>query len=163
MWEPRRLTPLWAFTACYRDSFTFTSECNLVITYWRLQTQRSGYILGYTWQIQLRRNVQRKENIHWSLNFKRKKEGKAVPVLYWLSTMPWRHIGEWRYNSTILYLGTRWRLLVSFTPLPLYPRGKSPRYPLDRRLGGPQSLSGHCGVENNFLTLLVIEPRSSSQ
>jgi hypothetical protein len=21
-WEPRRLTTLWAFTACYRDSFT---------------------------------------------------------------------------------------------------------------------------------------------
>jgi hypothetical protein len=21
MWEPRRLTTLWAFTACYRDSF----------------------------------------------------------------------------------------------------------------------------------------------
>jgi hypothetical protein len=25
MWEPRILTPLWAFTACYKDSFTFTS------------------------------------------------------------------------------------------------------------------------------------------
>jgi hypothetical protein len=24
MWEPRRLTTLWAFTACYRDSFTYT-------------------------------------------------------------------------------------------------------------------------------------------
>jgi hypothetical protein len=24
MWEPRRLTTLWAFMACYRDSFTFT-------------------------------------------------------------------------------------------------------------------------------------------
>jgi hypothetical protein len=23
MWEPRRVTTLWAFTACYRDSFTF--------------------------------------------------------------------------------------------------------------------------------------------
>jgi hypothetical protein len=23
MWEPRRLTTLWAFKACYRDSFTF--------------------------------------------------------------------------------------------------------------------------------------------
>jgi hypothetical protein len=38
-----------------------------------------------------------------------------------------------------LDLGTSWRWMVSFTPLPLYPRGKSPRYPLDRRLGGPQS------------------------
>jgi hypothetical protein len=25
MWEPRRLTTLWASTACYRDSFTFTT------------------------------------------------------------------------------------------------------------------------------------------
>jgi hypothetical protein len=24
MWEPRRLTTLWAFTACYRDNFTFS-------------------------------------------------------------------------------------------------------------------------------------------
>jgi hypothetical protein len=24
MWEPRHLTTLWASTACYRDSFTFT-------------------------------------------------------------------------------------------------------------------------------------------
>jgi hypothetical protein len=23
MWEPRRLTTLWAFAGCYRDSFTF--------------------------------------------------------------------------------------------------------------------------------------------
>jgi hypothetical protein len=23
MWEPQRLTTLWAFTVCYRDSFTF--------------------------------------------------------------------------------------------------------------------------------------------
>jgi hypothetical protein len=23
MWEPRRLTTLWAFTDCYRDSFNF--------------------------------------------------------------------------------------------------------------------------------------------
>jgi hypothetical protein len=41
-----------------------------------------------------------------------------------------------------LDLGTSWRWAVSFTPLLLYPRGKSPRYPLDRRLGGPQIWSG---------------------
>jgi hypothetical protein len=27
MWEPRRLTTLWASTACYRDSFAFTLTC----------------------------------------------------------------------------------------------------------------------------------------
>jgi hypothetical protein len=30
-------------------------------------------------------------------------------------------------------------------PAALYPRGKDPWYPLDRRLGGPQSRSGHRG------------------
>jgi hypothetical protein len=37
--------------------------------------------------------------------------------------------------------GTSWRWVVSFTPLPLYPREKSPQYPLHRRLDGPQSRS----------------------
>jgi hypothetical protein len=26
MWELRRLTTLWFFTACYRDSFSFTEK-----------------------------------------------------------------------------------------------------------------------------------------
>jgi hypothetical protein len=34
-------------------------------------------------------------------------------------------------------------------PWQLYPQGKSPRYPLDRRLGGPQSCSGCSGEEKN--------------
>jgi hypothetical protein len=54
--------------------------------------------------------------------------------------MPCKHMGEWKYSSTFLDLGTRWRWVVSYTPLPLYPR-----YPLDRRLDGPQSPSGCCG------------------
>jgi len=45
----------------------------------------------------------------------------------------------------ILNLGARWRWVVSFTHRPLYPRGKNPRYPLDRTLGGPQSRSGRGG------------------
>jgi hypothetical protein len=39
--------------------------------------------------------------------------------------------------------------VVSFTPQLLYRQGKSPWYPLDRRLGGPQSRSGHNGEEKN--------------
>jgi hypothetical protein len=35
--------------------------------------------------------------------------------------------------------------VVSFTPRPLYPQGKSPWQPLNRRLGGPQNWSGCCG------------------
>jgi hypothetical protein len=47
----------------------------------------------------------------------------------------------------ILDLGTRWSWVVSFTLRPPYPQGKSSSYPLDRRLGGPQSLSGRGGEE----------------
>jgi hypothetical protein len=35
--------------------------------------------------------------------------------------------------------------------------GKDPRYPLDRKLGGPQSRSGHRGQSKNLLPLLGIE------
>jgi len=49
--------------------------------------------------------------------------------------------------------------VVSFTPRPLYPQGKSPWYPLDRRLGGPQSHSGHGGEEKNSQLLPGLNPR----
>jgi hypothetical protein len=51
------------------------------------------------------------------------KKCKVVPVLNQLSTTPWRCIGEWMYRS-------------GFTPRPLYPQGKGPWYPLDRRCAG---------------------------
>jgi hypothetical protein len=36
MWEPRPLTPLWAFTPCYRDSFTFTQPWTVGwLTQWK--------------------------------------------------------------------------------------------------------------------------------
>jgi hypothetical protein len=46
----------------------------------------------------------------------------------------------------------------SFTPRPLYPHGKSPWYPLDRRLHGPQSQSGRGGEEKNSQPLPGLEP-----
>jgi hypothetical protein len=49
--------------------------------------------------------------------------------------------------TLILDLGTSCRWVVSFTPRALYTQGKSPWYPLDRRLGGPQSRSGRGGEE----------------
>jgi hypothetical protein len=41
--------------------------------------------------------------------------------------------------------------VVSFTPRPLYPQGKSPWYPLDRKLSGPQRHSGRGEEKNYFL------------
>jgi hypothetical protein len=31
MWQPRRLTTLWASTACYRESFTFYGQLYLYL------------------------------------------------------------------------------------------------------------------------------------
>jgi hypothetical protein len=47
---------------------------------------------------------------------------------------------------------------VSFTSRTLYPQGKNPWYPLDRRLGGPQSRSGRGGEEKNSQPLPELEP-----
>jgi hypothetical protein len=38
------------------------------------------------------------------------------------------------------------------------PQGKSPSYPLDKRLGGPQSRSGHGGEEKNSHPIKGLEP-----
>jgi hypothetical protein len=58
--------------------------------------------------------------------------------------------------------GTRWRWVVSFTLGPFYPRGKSPRYPPDRKLGGPRSRSGLCVDEPTVpVTNRTIIPRLS--
>jgi hypothetical protein len=62
--------------------------------------------------------------------------------------------------------GQDWLFFLFFTPRTLYSRGKSPRYPLDRRLGGPQSRSGRFGEEKildptGTLNPLVVQPVSS--
>jgi hypothetical protein len=42
--------------------------------------------------------------------------------------------------------------VVSVTPWPLYTWRNIPQHPLDRRLSGPQSRSGHFEEENNIST-----------
>jgi hypothetical protein len=61
--------------------------------------------------------------------------------------------GEW---TSILNVGSRWRWVVIFTVRPVYPRGKCPRYPLDRRLGRPHSQSGSGGEEKNPFSALSV-------
>jgi hypothetical protein len=58
----------------------------------------------------------------------------------------------------IFDLGTRCRWVVSFMPQLLYPQGKSPWYPLDRKLGEPQSQSGRSGEEKNSQSLPGLKP-----
>jgi len=67
----------------------------------------------------------------------------------------------------ILNLGTRRRWLVRFTSRPLYPRGKSPRHSMKRRMGGSQSRTERGGPDKkkkNSITLAPTwtESRSSS-
>jgi len=50
----------------------------------------------------------------------------------------------------IFDLGTTRRWVFSFTPWPLYPRGKSPRYVSDRRRGWHQSRSEGGGEEKRL-------------
>jgi hypothetical protein len=69
-----------------------------------------------------------------------------------------RHEGVWGsgcIDTYFLDLGTSWRWAVSFTPRPLYPRRKSLRYQLDRRLGGPQRWSGRRGEDK------ILDPRGT--
>jgi hypothetical protein len=56
------------------------------------------------------------------------------------------------YNPSFLDLGISWRWVVGFTFLQLYPWGKSPLYPLDRRLGKP--LAGLDDTERRTLCCL---------
>jgi hypothetical protein len=51
--------------------------------------------------------------------------------------------------SHILNLGTKWRWVVSFMPQLLYLRDNRHRYPMDRRLGGPQSWFERGGEKEN--------------
>jgi hypothetical protein len=46
---------------------------------------------------------------------------------------------------------TRWRWRASLTPQPLYLWRRSPHCPLNKRLGGPYSWSGHFREEKNLL------------
>jgi hypothetical protein len=62
----------------------------------------------------------------------------------------------------ILDLGRR-RWVFSFMPQPLYHRGESPRYPLDRRLGGVQNRFGRGGEEKNSQPPPGIKPPNPGQ
>jgi hypothetical protein len=46
--------------------------------------------------------------------------------------------------------------VFSFTSRPLYPRGKSLRYPPYKRLGGPQSRSGSRGEDKKVTGVVII-------
>jgi hypothetical protein len=128
---------------------------SLLLRYWHLL-----YDIHH-WKIHLhshswKRRLQMRK--YW-----RKVKGKKVKLFLCLTNQALRHEGVWgsRYiDPHFLDRGTSWRWVVSFTPRPPYPRGKSHRYPLDRRwLGGPQSRSERHGEEK---ILDLTESRTST-
>jgi hypothetical protein len=66
-------------------------------------------------------------------------------------------MGVWRENSMHAYLGTRLKWEVVSRPGLILPRGKSPRYPLYRSIGG------RCTEYKNILNLPRIKPRFLSR
>jgi hypothetical protein len=80
-------------------------------------------------------------------------KSKAVSLFLCLTNQSLRHEDVWGsecIDPRILDLGTSWTRVVSFTPRPLYPQGKSPRHPLNRRRNGPQRRSGRCRDEKDL-------------
>jgi hypothetical protein len=78
-------------------------------------------------------------------------KGKMFPVPVSLSTTPSRLMWEWRFGTTVIDPGTRWRWVVSFTPQLLYLLAKSPRCPLDRRLHGHHMQHDRRGAQKTLL------------
>jgi hypothetical protein len=78
-----------------------------------------------------------------------------------LINYPLRHEVTWLrecIDPRVLELGTRWKWVASFKHRPLYPRGKSPRYPSDRSLGGPQNQPRQRGGEKNLAHIWTRSP-----
>jgi hypothetical protein len=87
-----------------------------------------------------------------------KGKGKVVPVPVTQHHAKKAYCESGCIVTRITDLSTRWRCVVSFTPRPFYPQGKSPWYPLERRVGRPQSRSGRGGEEKNSQTVPGLEP-----
>jgi len=79
------------------------------------------------------------------------------------SIIPWRRIAEMEISLHAFLASALDGDELSASCLGHFIRGKSPRYPLDKRLGGPQSRSW-CGGEEKKIPLLTLpetEPRPS--
>jgi hypothetical protein len=142
MWEPRRLTTLWAFTASYRDSFMIISknagiQFNWIVDLLFLTFHRYSFAV-----------------FRWSKIWFLKVFIKYIQIFIWHS--------EWAWGPTFLTdpssiwprPGPGWKWVVRITLRSLYPRKKSSQYALDRRrLDGPHSQN------KNLLPVPEIGPR----
>jgi hypothetical protein len=97
----------------------------------------------------------RNSNTWWIIRlFLFQYQSKAVP-LHVIEAF----VGE-RMHSSYSFLTLALDGVISVTSRPrCRPPGKGPKVPLDRRLGGAQSRSGHRGYRKSLLPLPGIEPR----
>jgi hypothetical protein len=72
-------------------------------------------------------------------------------------------MGSGYIAPSLLDLGTSWRGVVSFMPMLRFPRGKSPRYPLDRKWGGSQSRHGQYGEVKTLHSIGTRTPTLSNR
>jgi hypothetical protein len=70
--------------------------------------------------------------------------------------------GEWSYNSPILKLNTRWRWLVSFTPMLIYPVRNEFTVPIAYQAGWDIEVDWTLWKENSLFSLPEIELMSYS-
>jgi hypothetical protein len=84
--------------------------------------------------------MKQESNLIMNLRWKVKVKGKVSLCLTKHHAMK-TYWGSGGLAPRILDLGTRWRRDVSFSHRPLYPQGKNPLYPLERKLDGPQGRS----------------------
>jgi hypothetical protein len=122
-----------------------------VLRQWNWTSSLTGHVHTSQWNEQKRKVFCHRE---WTLHlFAESTMAKMLRCLCLFHYALWH-----KDSSTIIDIGPTWRWMLSFTPPPLHCRGNSPRYPLDRTLGGSHSWSGQCGEEKNLFPLPGIEP-----
>jgi hypothetical protein len=139
------------------------SNCNifsvvLLLTVLLMRVKESLATVTYNFDVY--RVLQKTWLLKWNNVLRQSKLKVKVKLFMYLTT---HHAKKTYWGSggiarRILYLGTRWKWVVIFAPRQLYPQEKSPWYPLDRRLGGPQRRSGCGGEEENSQPPSRIEP-----
>jgi hypothetical protein len=107
MWEPRRLTILWAFTACYRDSFTFyhlmihTKLCTYVHTNKRVFFTKAHLLRFQHCSQENFQNWSKNGDIHYRIMKTLSSSSQIKMVAIWVTT-PYSIIVFARFQMDLL-------------------------------------------------------------
>jgi hypothetical protein len=104
MWEPRRLTTVWAFTACYRDSFTLPEE--YVTCVHEEEITVANYVLSLSWRTLTWRHSQLEDcidmsgQIHSESTVHQEKDSGAHRIRSWKGCGAGLHVANWKFPVT---------------------------------------------------------------